>query len=204
MRQPAPVGPARLEGAADQLPAGGDVPQAEFDPDIAVGTVKDPAGDQRFGADALPVVETRREHLRPVALDEGLRVDRAEQAGASQVVGDDAGDLLGGRPFFAGGRLGHHDGDGQRLEVRIVDPNGQLCGGRRGDRDGDKARQEQPAAQPEHRRGRKHRYPVLNLDGSKSIVSTFQWSYFFGGSLSGLHWGIVDSAESRFGSSAQS
>ena len=74
---------------AGELLAGDDVPQAELGLEPSVALPRHAAGDQRLRVDRLPVLEVRRHVEVGDLLDEGGRVDRREQAGRAQIVGDD-------------------------------------------------------------------------------------------------------------------
>ena len=78
---------------AGQLLAGERVPQPELGAQPPVGLLRDAAGDQRLRVDDLPVLEARGRVGIGDLLDEGALVDRREQAGAPEIVGDDACDL---------------------------------------------------------------------------------------------------------------
>ena len=73
-----------------ELLAGEHVPQPEFGLEPSVALPRDAAGDQRLRVDRAPVGKARQRVGVGDLLDIGRRIDRREQAGALQIVGDDA------------------------------------------------------------------------------------------------------------------
>ena len=115
---------------AGELLARGHVPQAELDLEPPVALARHAPGDEALRIDGLPVGETRQRIEARDLLDVGRRIDRVEQAGAAQVIGDDLRDAA--RGFGVAGRPADEvrDGDRDRLDIALRDVEPQL-GGRR-------------------------------------------------------------------------
>src|SRR6266566_1498627 len=77
---------------AGELLARKHVPQTKFGLEPPVGLAREPAGEKGLGVDGAPVLEARDRVGIDDALDVGGGVDRREQAGAFEVVGDDLRD----------------------------------------------------------------------------------------------------------------
>ncbi len=116
VRQAPPVLRRGRELQAQQLLAGIDVPQPEIHAQPALAVVGHLAGDQGLGADRLPLVELRLQVHVDLFLQEGVRIQRLEQARALQVRGHHLRDLS------ADGRAAERrDGDRQGLGHALVD-----------------------------------------------------------------------------------
>jgi len=87
-----------------ELLAGVDVPETEFGLEAAVALPRHATGHQKLRADLLPAIKLRRLVAIDNALDEGGLIDRREQSGALEVVGDDLRDA--GADFAIGRRAG--------------------------------------------------------------------------------------------------
>ena len=131
-------GAPRLTCAAELQPhqtlLGEHVPKAELDHETARIAGHHAAGHQRLGVDDAPIRKARPDRHRDRLRDEGSRLDRLEQAGALQVVGDDVGDIsphLRVRPGLVGAVV---DRDGERLHVAARDVHPELGPGRGGGR----------------------------------------------------------------------
>ena len=115
---------------AGELLLGIDVPQAEFDLQLAVGAGGHGARHQRLGVDDAPIGVARR-HLRcRVLVGEGLRVDRLEQARPLEIGRDDLVHVLRYLRVVAGK---DRDGDRHRRDLALRDVDMELgMGGQRG------------------------------------------------------------------------
>jgi len=96
---------------AGELLARKHVPQTKFGLEPPVGLAREPAGEKGLGVDGAPVLEARDRVGIDDALDVGGGVDRREQAGAFEVVGDDLRDPTRG---FA---IARSAADAQNLRV---------------------------------------------------------------------------------------
>ena len=76
---------------AHHLLLGENIPQAELDPKPSIGLKTGAARYQCLGADDAPIGETRLQLQRFGGLDEGLGINRPEQARTLQIGGQDAG-----------------------------------------------------------------------------------------------------------------
>ena len=81
---------------AGELLARKHVPQTKFGLEPPVGLAREPAGEKGLGIDGAPVLEAGDGVGVDDALDVGGRVDRREQAGTFEVVGDDLRDATRG------------------------------------------------------------------------------------------------------------
>ncbi len=196
MRDAPPIGRRRGEGGALQLRLGQHVPQAELHAQ-PVAALLDPAGHQRLGADHAPVLEARRLRGGFRRLDEGLPVDRAEQAGIAQVGLDDAGDVAPDPGRVAGpGEVGDRHRNRVRPRPGDVDDGALRCLRRRRQRRRDDAGGDEAGTGADQHlaaRGREggdgvHRTRPLGL--KRKIDAITVW-YLFGGTRSGLHWGDI-------------
>ena len=131
--------PPAVDGAAElqtALPAGiqqlltrEDVIDAELHVHAIAGDIDSP-GDQRLRVDRLPVgIFDRRVEVAHGG-DIGAGRNLAEQASASQIVRDDAGDVDGQLPRLTAFGLKAGDGKGQGFDGRVVDHDAQRLGAR--------------------------------------------------------------------------
>ena len=130
VRDAAPVVRHRVIGEPDHLLFGEHVPEPELGPEPSVGNDLDPALDQRLRVDHAPIAEARQVAERFRGLDKGLGIDRAEQAGAFQVGGDDAGDVAAVVLFDVVATEEMGDGDRHRLDRAAGDVDAQFGPGR--------------------------------------------------------------------------
>src|SRR5262249_46360240 len=85
------------------------------------------AGDEGLGVDDAPVAKTRLGlHLGDV-LDEGLLIDRREEAGAFEIGGDDLRDVAPDLLLVGRGADHVRDGDRQGLDLAAGDVDAKLA-----------------------------------------------------------------------------
>ncbi|MNS99542.1 hypothetical protein D3C72_1339480 [compost metagenome] len=177
MGDTAPVFRLGEELLAGHLLACESIPQAELGAQAAIAFTRDTAGHERLGVDDLPVLETRLLIRIADLFDEGVLVDRREEAGTLQVGGDDRGNLR--TDTIARHEVG--DGDRQRLDIALVDvdfhPRKSRCGENR-----HKGRDSEH--QPDRRKYLHVARPFSihsNSLGSKFTTTSFHASYLSAG-----------------------
>ncbi|ENN87294.1 hypothetical protein RHSP_25736 [Rhizobium freirei PRF 81] len=116
MGDTAPVIGLGIKLLADHLAVAERIPQAEFGAKTAA-FLRHAAGDQRLRVDRCPIREARRRIRIADLLDEGLLVDRCEQAGTLEVGGDHARDLRAEAVIRQ--KIGDRDRHG--LNIALVD-----------------------------------------------------------------------------------
>src|SRR6185295_2649563 len=140
------AGKARIDGVGDAMGdappvAGGgreretrhlllrdDIPQPEFDAQLAIGLRLHVAGHERLRIDDAPIAEARHRLERLRSLNERALIDRREQAGAFEIARDDGGNL---RADVGAKQIG--DGDRNRFDgaAGYVDAELGPCAGAR-------------------------------------------------------------------------
>ncbi len=110
----APILRAGGEALTGELPAGGDVPEAELRDDAAVGAALDIADNERVGANGAPIGKARRGVDVAHLLEKRAAVERLEEARVAEVglhhVGDVGGELGVGPEKERNGDRNRRDG----------------------------------------------------------------------------------------------
>ncbi len=135
------------------------VPEAELRAQPSVALPRHAAGNQRLRIDRAPVREFRRDIGIGYLFDIGGRIDRREQAGAAQVVGDDAGDVARHLGIRSGAAGEIRQGDRHRLNIALGDVEFQhrLSGTNTGGGDQSGARSDRQQATTRERRVKKRK-----------------------------------------------
>ena len=119
-----PVGRDGGEFLAPYLGLGADVPQTEFDPQLAIGLHDHRTDRQALGIDGPPIGEIGHRVDVIGVVDKGFGVNRAKQAGALQVGPHHARDIGAAAACRAAdGKIGN--GNGQGLEIALSDVHRQ-------------------------------------------------------------------------------
>ena len=164
---------------AVELLLGKGVPQPEAHLQAAVGLTFDQPGHQGLGVDRAPVAEAREQADVLGPLDEGVLVDRLEQARALEIGGDDLGDVGAHRAVAARtDERGHRDRQRVGRTRRDVDLELGAC------RCGSQHEQAEDQGEKAGAEGQQwlHGGQVLNIWlGSKFTIMLRQRSYWSSG-----------------------